>query len=209
MRCLTSKESNAITIDQTVAKKVLEVVDAGLVSGLGRPVPGQMCVEAAVCYAMGLPHSDEPDCVASSLRALKIQLNDSAWSSDQARSNGMRRLALLQLGSAGVLDEQEFARRVVIMTVRMIVPRALRSTAVLHSSPIHRNNLEQAAVVCEQVDGAAAAAARAAAAAAAAAAARAAAAAAGGDNELVFFADQVAQILVDMNVPGVQWLNLL
>ena len=51
-------------ITQEIAAKVLEIVDAGLVGGVGKPVPGQMCVEAAVCYAMGLPHGDEPTCVA-------------------------------------------------------------------------------------------------------------------------------------------------
>jgi hypothetical protein len=34
-------------IDLRIATKVLEVVDAGLVSGVGKPIPGQMCVEAA------------------------------------------------------------------------------------------------------------------------------------------------------------------
>lgn len=52
-------------ITREIASKVLEVVDAGLVKGLGQPLPGQMCVEAAVCFAMGLPHSDEPTCVAA------------------------------------------------------------------------------------------------------------------------------------------------
>ena len=34
-----------------VARKVLTTIDAGLVAGLGEPVAGQMCVEAAVCFA--------------------------------------------------------------------------------------------------------------------------------------------------------------
>src|SRR6478735_3685027 len=92
-------------ITREIATKVLTTVDAGLVKGVGNPVPGQMCVEAAVCYAMGLPHGDEPACVAPALRRLKIRLNDSCWSSNEARARGMRRLALIQLGSAGVLDE--------------------------------------------------------------------------------------------------------
>jgi len=96
-------------ITREIAAKVLEVVDAGLVSGMGKPIPGQMCVEAAVCYAMGLPHSDDPKCVAPILRSLKIRLNDSTWSSDKARANGLRRLALAQLGSRNVLDEKEFS----------------------------------------------------------------------------------------------------
>ena len=89
-----------VEITEAIAAKVLVVVDAGLVNGKGKPVPGQMCVEAAVCFAMGLPHSDEPPCVAPALRALKIRLNDSNWSSDQARAKGLRRLALAQLTEA-------------------------------------------------------------------------------------------------------------
>ena len=80
-------------ITQAVAAKVLNVVDKGLTMGLGEREPGQFCVEAAVCYALGLPHGDNPDCVAPTLRALKIRLNDASWSSNQARAKGLRRLA--------------------------------------------------------------------------------------------------------------------
>ena len=68
-------------ITRAVARKVLQVVDAGLVSGVGKPKPGEMCVEAAVCLALGLPHGDDPQCVSRALRSLKIRLNDSRWSS--------------------------------------------------------------------------------------------------------------------------------
>ena len=104
-------------ITREVATKVLEVVDHGLCEGKGVPVPGQMCVEAAVCYALGLPHSDEPDCVSRALRDLKIALNDSRWSDNQVRAKGLRRLAVAQLGSAGALNEEEFARRVAEMAI--------------------------------------------------------------------------------------------
>ena len=43
-------------ITAEIATKVRDLVAAGLVSGKGRPVPGEMCVEAAVCHALGLPH---------------------------------------------------------------------------------------------------------------------------------------------------------
>ncbi len=45
----------AIKFGKRKARKLLEVVDAGLCSGLGEPIPGQMCVEAAICFALGLP----------------------------------------------------------------------------------------------------------------------------------------------------------
>src|SRR5271157_203867 len=119
------------TITEEVAKRVIEVVDAGLASGVGYPVPGQMCVAAAVCYALGLPHGDDPGCVAPALRALKIRLNDAVWSSNQARARGMRRLAVAQLGSTDVLDETEFVRRIADHAIRVSAPKALRVAAML------------------------------------------------------------------------------
>ncbi len=142
-------EASLPTIDRSVAIKLLEVVDAGLVRGVGKPIPGQMCVEAAVCYALGQPHGDEPACVSPVLRALKIRLNDSAWSSDKARAKGMRRLALAQLGSAGALNEKQFLERVVEMTISKIVPRALRSAASMKANATHAEKLEAAAKKCE------------------------------------------------------------
>jgi hypothetical protein len=98
-------------ITRETIDKIHSLLDQGLVRGLGKPVPGQMCVEAAINYALGRPHGDDPGCVATSLRQLKITLNDLGWSSNVARANGMRRLAIAQLGSKGVLDEALFARR--------------------------------------------------------------------------------------------------
>src|SRR5574343_868290 len=80
-------------ITQEIAAKVLRVVDAGLSHGVGEPIPGQMCVEAAVCYALGLPHGDNPQCVSNLLRSLKIRLNDTSWASNAERAKGLRRLA--------------------------------------------------------------------------------------------------------------------
>jgi len=110
--------TTAIDLDLAIAKKVLAVVDAGLSEGVGKPEPGFMCVEAAVCYALGLPHGDEPECVSSALRSLKIALNDKPWSSKKARAKGLRRLALAQLGSRGALDDREFAKRVAELAIR-------------------------------------------------------------------------------------------
>jgi hypothetical protein len=126
-------------ITQKIAQNVLDTVNAGLVHGLGKAIPGQMCVEAAVCFAMGLPHSDNPPCVSPALRRLKIVLNDSYWSSKSARANGLRELALLQLGTAGVLDEVEFAKRVILLVINKYLPPMLRKI-----------NLNQEADVCEK-----------------------------------------------------------
>ena len=222
-------------ITETVARKVLETVDAGLVKGIGRQEAGSMCVEAAVCYALGLPHGDNPACVSRALRALKIRLNDSNWSSPQARAKGMRRLAVAQLGSAGVLDDKEFRRRVVNLAIRKSVPDALRAAASVCKDDHKRQAMLDAAAKCEKEgteesareaqktaaadDAYAACAAAAAYAACAAAAADACAAAAAyacaaaaadaaRDKSLADYAECVVQILIDMKVPGCQWLAL-
>ena len=132
-------------ITESIARKVLDTVDAGLTSGLGEPVPGKMCVEAAVNYALGAAHGDEPACVAPALRRLKIRLNDAKWSSNKARTAGLRRLALAQLGSAGVLDECEFVKRVVRLAIQVAVPQALRAAASICKDDAHKAKLLKAA----------------------------------------------------------------
>jgi hypothetical protein len=109
--------------------KIHALLDAGLVQGLGVPEPGKMCVEAAICYALDLPHSDDPGCVHPALRQLKIRLNDGIWSSNKARADGMRRLAIAQLGSKDALDAHVFASRCATLAIRMVVPFALRGVA--------------------------------------------------------------------------------
>ena len=137
-----------LQMTETIARKVLSTVDAGLQSGLGLPKPGFMCVEAAVNYALGADHGDQPACVAPVLRSLKIRLNDSTWSSKEARAKGLRRLALAQLGSAGVLDEKEFRNRVVRLVIQKSVPEALRAAATLCKNE-HHDRLLAAAQACE------------------------------------------------------------
>ena len=109
-----------------LVSNVLQVVDKGLVRGVGTPKPGNMCVEAAVCYAMGLPHGDEPTCVSPVIRKFKIRLNDSNWSSPKARSKGMRRLAILQLGTREDFNDVEFAQRLAFKTITTFLPDILR-----------------------------------------------------------------------------------
>ena len=214
-------------ITRELAQKVLETVDAGLVAGAGRHEPGQMCVEAAVCYAMGLPHGDRPTCVSPALRLFKIELNDAKWSSNSARAAGLRRLAIVQLGSAGVLDEDEFRRRIVTWTISTCVPVALRAAASIHKNASHKAALLDAAGKCElERSWEAALTAKRSAAAAGNAAMLAAASAAYGasaasayayayaasafvrDKTLSRFAEDVVQILIEMKAPGAQWLEL-
>jgi len=136
-----------ITAD--IATRVLATVDAGLSMGPGKPIPGHMCVEAAVCFALGLPHGDNPPCVDPAVRELKIGINDTPWESRASRARGMRRLAIAQLGTADTLNSVEFASRVAIMTVRTVVPAALRKVA--DHAPNDATALRAAADQCEVV----------------------------------------------------------
>jgi hypothetical protein len=213
-----------LELNESIARKVLTTVDAGLVRGMGQPKPGEMCVEAAVCYAYGLKHSDNPPCVGASVRAFKIGLNDARWSSDKARTKGLRALSIAQLGS-DVIDQSEFRKLISEGLIRLVVPKAMRSAAGRQKEP-HKSAMEAAAVQCElegNPDSARAATkvARAAAAAAYAAASAAAYAAAAADAYADAYADAarddmlslVAEIglqaLITLKSPGCEYLYLL
>lgn len=86
-------------ISLTQAKNILKIVNKGLTCGIGEPIPGRMCVEAAVCFALGLPHSDDPPCVDAEINELKIGLNDLGWSDNKTRAKGLKSLSIAQLGT--------------------------------------------------------------------------------------------------------------
>jgi len=217
--------------DQQV-ELLIKTVDQGLVYGLGKPQPGQMCVEAAVCYALGLPHDDDPGCVDESIRSLKIRINDSNWSSNIARAKGLRKLAVLQLGTKDNFNSVEFATKVALMTVNKIVSKFLRSQGKTQKA----DACEKAKTLAEAKSAANAAGYAADAVNAAMSAVNAAdyatmsavnaagyaamyANAAGyaamyatvtkSDEYLELFAHEISEILIGMNVPGIKWLPLL
>lgn len=189
-------------ITEPMVRKLLGAVDAGLVKGLGSPEPGKMCVEAAISYALGEPHSDGPSCVEPIVRRAKIVLNDAAWSSLAARAKGMRRVAIAQLGSKDTIDSTKFATLLAEYTIREVLPLALRAAATLN--PLHAEKLESSAVRCER-DGTTAADA---AAYAAAHAAADAAAEAERDRILSLSASLMVRALQECASPGCEWLWL-
>jgi hypothetical protein len=137
-------------ITRETIDKIHSLLDNGLVCGLGTPEPGKMCVEAAINYALGRPHGDDPGCVIQPLRRLKIKLNDSSWwTSNKSRAEGLRRLAIAQLGSLGVVDPVEFSQKVARMTVQTVVPGALRAIAA-RLQGTHPARLLAIALKCEQ-----------------------------------------------------------
>ena len=212
-----------MNINKTLANKVLETVDAGLTKGMGKPIPGQMCVEAAVCFAMGLPHSDNPTCVGKAVRAFKIHLNDASWSSNVARATGMRKLAVAQLGSDKI-DQVEFAKLVSIGTVNRLIPELFQD--IVKQYPEHKDRFNNVAKRCkeassldearEAADAANAAAANAAANAAdyasyaanAANYAANAAANAAADKYLAISAEIALEALIKLKSPGCEYLYL-
>lgn len=130
-------------------QRLTEIINAGLVSGLGAPRPGSLCVEAAICLAMGEPHSDRPSCVAAPDRDFAIRINDAMWSSTEARAKALLPLALAQLGTAGS-DRGPWVRRLVEGTIRQIVPLTMRAAARVHPDERHRAAMEAAALRCER-----------------------------------------------------------
>jgi hypothetical protein len=224
-------------ITQEIAQKVLDTVNVGLVQDIGDPIPRQMCVEAGICYAMGLPHDDNPLCVSPALLNLKIILNDSNWSSKSVRASGLRELALLQLGTAGVLDEIEFAKKLVLLVINKCLPPMLRNfnmnqqadacelakdldtahSAARASCDVYgialaavHSAAHAAYTICSAVVyGASSATVYAACDYAYNAAYDAVCSSPMDDNTLLSFPKDVAEILIAMKVPGVQWLSLL
>ena len=210
----------AVAITKKLSQRVLEVVDAGLSSGLGNRKPGEMCIEAAICYALDLPHGDKPPCVGTAVRAFKIKLNDAAWPSNKARTSGMRRLAIAQLGS-DTIDQNTFRTIVAVETVRQIIAKLCRE--VLRRDDLARaceaatdsGSAYKAAMAVKAAARAADAAAAYAADAAASAAARAADAAADAAayaaarlQYLLLAAKIGEQALIECNSPGCKYLSL-
>ncbi len=135
-------------ITEEQARKVLSTIDAGLCSGLGKPEPGSMCVMAAINYAMGHEHGDNPTCVHPIVRSFDIRLNDFYWSSDQVRAKGMRREAIAKLGSTHI-DGMQFAKLVAFGSMTRILPKVLRFAASNGKGGKHDAKLEAAAVELE------------------------------------------------------------
>jgi hypothetical protein len=116
---------NTFKIDSFDVKAYDGIIARGLSNGVGKR-DGQMCIEAAICTVLGLPHGDDPGCVARSVRSFKIALNDKRWSSPEARAAGLRDLGLAQLGSLGVVNDKEFVTRLVKKEIQVLLPKMIR-----------------------------------------------------------------------------------
>lgn len=181
----------------SVITKFDTILQRGLCSGLGKP-DGQMCIEAAICAALDLPHGDNPSCVEPAVRSFKIALNDSLWSSPQARAKGLRDLGIAQIGSKGVVDGKEFCSLLRKYTIQRLIPDLFRRCPIKVEP--HRTNILEAAKVCEKTGGAAEAA-------GAAWVAGAAGAAPEPDYFLLLCASIALDVLRELKSPGVVWLD--
>lgn len=175
-------------------KKFDKILERGLCAGVGDR-DGQMCIEAAICAALDLPHGDDPLCVASSVRKFKITLNDARWSSPSARAAGLRDLGIAQIGSKGVVEDADFNRILVIKTTQILIPKLFRSL------PNATKEMLAAVAECEKNPGAAEAAR-----AARDAEAAEAAGAAPPDTFLLLSASFALDALRELKSPGVAWL---
>jgi hypothetical protein len=116
---------SAFVLKKFDLRKYEEILGRGLCSGVGDQGE-QVCIEAAICETLGLPHGDDPKCVTSSVRAFKIALNDLDWKTEYTRSEGLHDLGLAQLGSKGVVDSREFMKRMFKKLVQVMLPEFMR-----------------------------------------------------------------------------------
>lgn len=192
-----------IDFPSTIAK-FDEILKRGLCIGVGTR-DGRMCIEAAICAALDLPHGDNPQCVASSVRVYKIALNDShRWISAESRAKGLRDLGIAQIGSKGVVNDNDFSHLLREETIGVLIPQLFRLPRFAKYP-----QMAKAADRCELERSRKSARAAAAATATAAAADTAAAYAAyvGGESFLVLSAELALKVLRQLNSPGCAWLE--
>lgn len=140
-------------ITQQQVNQINDWIDGGLCSGLGQEGKrGNMCAEAVISYVIDGKFNDKPTCVSPAVTRFMIKLNDLNWSSKKARAKGLRLASIAQLGSAGVVNDREFAEHVAVLAVSKYLPKALRYAASLHPDQKHKDKLESQAVACELVD---------------------------------------------------------
>lgn len=71
-----------IKLTKRHARKAASVIGVGLTSGLGKAVPGQMCVEAAMRFALGMKHGDGILSLAAEIgveACIKYKTRGSRW----------------------------------------------------------------------------------------------------------------------------------
>jgi len=113
-------------INKELVNEIHSLLDKGVTFGFSKdPKPGNMCVEQVVSYALGEEINDEPSCVGKKVREFVVRLNCQEWSSDSARAEGMRDLAIAQLGS-DLLNQDEFLEKISFAAITKLLPSMFR-----------------------------------------------------------------------------------
>lgn len=88
-------------ITEELCQNVINVVKPGLCHGIGIAKPGDMCIEAAISYALGEGGDrDDPSCVDRDFREAKIILNDMGfWKNKKDRARNLLAVGIAQLGT--------------------------------------------------------------------------------------------------------------
>ncbi len=123
-KVLVSKEHE---LPKGFFKEYMKILNRGLSDGMGNRgehsgKPGKVCIEAAVCWALGEDHTDNPKCVSPTIRLFGIELNDSMYVNDKVRAKGLRDFGIAQLGSKGTVNAREFRRVMKEKIIREIIP---------------------------------------------------------------------------------------
>ena len=87
------------------------------------------CAMEAVAWLAGEPHSDHPQCTDSMLAAFARRLNDAAWPSDKDRTEALRPILPLLIGTADKMDRERLRWFFADGAVRDFAPRTLDSAA--------------------------------------------------------------------------------
>jgi len=113
-------------INQNLVNKIHSFLDKGVTPGLSKdPKPGSMCLEQIVSYALEEEINDKPSCVGKQVRWFVVSLNDCDWSSPSARAEGIRDLAIAQLGSDS-LNQDEFRDKLRFAVITKLLPSMFR-----------------------------------------------------------------------------------
>lgn len=207
---------------QEIIPKFDAILERGLCKGVGKP-DDQMCIEAAICTALGLPFGDNPICVARTVRSYKIAINDKIWSSPQARAKALRDIGIAQIGSKDTVNDEEFIRRLSQKTIQVLIVHLFRNnkytknnlklqelTNICEKEPTDINCRKLAATAATYTATAATYTAATHAAHAAHAAAHAAHAAdaadAAADDYLIMSVNLALEVLKELKSPGCEWI---
>jgi len=113
-------------INQGLVNSIHSLLDKGVTCCFSPdPKPGNMCLEQVISYALGEEIGDKPSCVGKQVRKFVIYLNDANWSSPSARAEGMKQLAIAQLGSDS-LNQDEFREKLIFAVITKLLPAMFR-----------------------------------------------------------------------------------